>query len=195
MLLVLLPVPFIGGTIEVHVLTLTLRFVVDPVTFINIAISMDQPAESVGHVIEPVTIVPTAIQPDLDASAFSHVGHRIPFSLVLGPVLKCGKLHEFSHEFLGISVVVLKRIQILQNLVDDGILKLFTLLRRVAVWSDVVTDGASALRAHILLQPLLGYVSPHHLLHLDELGLSLCLFDVLDRRVWLTPIRRCDFIV
>ena len=128
MLLVLLPVTFIGSAIEMHVLAFALRFVVDPVAFIDISICVDEAAHAVGHVIEPVTIIPTAIQPDLDAAAFSHIGHGVPFSLVLGPVLKCGKLHEFSHEFLGISVIVLKRIQILKDLVDDGILELFTLL-------------------------------------------------------------------
>ena len=130
MLLILLPVTFICGAIQMHVLSFTRCFVVNPVPFIYIAISMYQSTHSVSHVIEPVSIIAAAIDPNLCTSSLSDISHRVPLTLILCTILKCGKLHEFPHHLLAlwIILVILKRVQILKDLVHYWILELFTLL-------------------------------------------------------------------
>ena len=74
---VVLPVPLVLGTVDVHVDSVAVGLVVLPLTVIYIAIGMPELAAAISLVHAPLALVLGIIWPDLDTGTMAHVVEQI----------------------------------------------------------------------------------------------------------------------
>ena len=118
-LLVFLPAAFVDGTVVVHVLAVTVGFVVEPLALVDVSIRMDQTTNTIGFALAPLALVQRAIEPDLATLAGSRFQISLPLSDVDGPA---GQLvWSFRHIRFSVCCQIrnLKRTLLFEDLLDS----------------------------------------------------------------------------
>lgn len=81
-LLVVLPLPFVHGSIQVDVLAVSIGFVIFPLAHVDVTIGVDEASQTAGLSIEPLALVERAIDPELPAFAESLLVALVPLAEV-----------------------------------------------------------------------------------------------------------------
>ena len=145
-LLVILPLTFVGGAVHVLVHTETVSLIVLPVSNVNITVSMDKSSLAVGHAIDPVAFVHALVTPDLGTLTVSLGGLLVPLSGVRGTVFEDLRGLGLKHLIVG-GGGLLVELEIAFSASDFGnkLLVLFNLLIRKLDAASLAEDTSFAL--------------------------------------------------
>jgi hypothetical protein len=99
---VVLPVSFVLSSIDVHVDSISVGFIVFPLSFVDVTVSMPELAAAVCFIFSPLSLVLGIIWPDLDSRTMSHIIDQI--SLVDSSILKSQFLDELEALFMSIPL-------------------------------------------------------------------------------------------
>lgn len=123
MLLVLFPISFILGTVQVTVNTVAMRLVILPLTVVDVAICVDQPSFTICLIIFPPAFIHRAVRPYLTALALANVLALDPLSIVLGMVLQFDHSSVFNKILSVIRLLVIVELaELLSYLLHFGII-------------------------------------------------------------------------